>query len=272
MKKRFKYGLLLIAIVSILISCNYSVKTEKTSDETNHKTNSEARINCDDVHWSHTAGENGPENWKNLCDGFTACGGVAQSPINIITSTVEKNNELSSLNIIYKSSKTDIVNNGHTVQFNISGDHKLMIRDKEYELLQFHFHALSEHTIDGDHYPIEVHFVHQYADTDYAVLGIMYEVGEENQLLTDYLNYFPASKGEYTSDKSIDLSKLYPTDLGYYYYSGSLTTPPCSEVVSWYVLKKPLQASKEQIDKFSEILHHNYRPVMPLNNRKVFSF
>ncbi|PKP31140.1 MAG: carbonic anhydrase [Bacteroidetes bacterium HGW-Bacteroidetes-17] len=272
MKKIFNYSFLSIAFTAILFSCNYSVKTEKSTDPETHQTSAESKSDCNEVHWSHATGESGPENWKNLCDGYTACGGVAQSPINFVTNTIEKSDSLSPLNIIYKSSKTDIINNGHTVQFNTSGDNTLLLGNKEYELKQFHFHAMSEHTVDGYHYPIEVHFVHRHSDTDYAVLGIMYEEGEENPLLTDYLNNFPESKGEFTSDKTIDLSKLYPADLGYYYYSGSLTTPPCSEIVSWYVLKTPLQASKTQIDKFSKILNNNYRPVMPLNDRKVYGY
>ncbi len=196
---------------------------------------------------------------------------MAQSPINISISETVENTDLNGLEINYGTSEVNIVNNGHTVQFNTTGKHSIMISDKTYELAQFHFHALSEHTIDGAHYPIEVHFVHRHSDTDYAVIGIMYEEGNENALLAEFLSDFPTSEGNYSSDKKIKLSSLLPDDLSFYYYSGSLTTPPCSEVVSWYVLKTPLTASITQIDQFSDILNHNFRPVMPLNGREVYS-
>jgi carbonic anhydrase len=227
---------------------------------------------CTNVHWSYVQGEDGPNNWQNLCDGYSACGGEIQSPINIISSGAVANAELSPIKINYGSSNVDIVNNGHTVQFNVSGNSTATIGNKEYHLLQFHFHALSEHTIDGNHYPIEVHFVHKYSDTDFAVLGIMYEEGEANDLFSKYLTHFPNSKGSYTSEDSISVAGLIPSNLNYYNYNGSLTTPPCSEVVNWYVLKTPLEASSNQIENISEILHGNYRPVMPLNGRRISSF
>jgi len=226
----------------------------------------------DNVSWSHQAGEKGPENWKHLCDEFSACGGKTQSPINIITNKTKKCNKLTALKVNYSFSKVDIVNDEHMLRFNIFGNNTLMIGNKEYKLLQFHYHAKSEHTIDGKHFPIEVHFVHKYSDVDFAVLSIFFNEGKGNKLFADYLTQFPINKGEYVSEKTIDLKELFPSDLSYYYYKGSLTTPPCSEVVNWYVLKFPLKASKEQIDKISKILHSNFRPVMPLNDREILSF
>jgi carbonic anhydrase len=270
MKKTIINSLFFFLSITFFNACNYSVKTE--SAETDAKELVAEHQNCDEVHWSHHKGEDGPENWENLCDGFIACGGNAQSPIDIITEELIEKSDIPALEIQYSSSPTHIFNNGHTVQFGITGENNLLIGDKSYELSQFHFHALSEHTVNGNHYPIEVHFVHRHSDTDFAVIGIMYEEGEENSLLTEYLADFPTEVGEFRSEQSINLKSLVPADLSFYHYSGSLTTPPCSEVVSWYVLKTPLKASKTQIEKFSEILNHNYRPVMPLNGREVFSY
>jgi len=100
----------------------------------------------------------------------------------------------------------------------------------------------------------------------------MYEEGEAYDLFTNYLSHFPHSKGEYSSEETITLSELLPSSLNYYNYNGSLTTPPCSEVVNWYVVKTPVTASAEQIEEMSKILHGNYRPVMPLNGRTVLRF
>lgn len=272
MKKTNLNTLIIILISIALFSCNYATKTESSSNTETKEQVAEKHENCDEVHWSHHAGDNGPENWVNLCDGFSACGGTAQSPINILTDQLIETGDLVALKIKYSTSPTHIFNNGHTVQFGVTGDNHLLIGDKNYELAQFHFHAESEHTVNGNHYPIEVHFVHRHSDTDFAVIGIMYEEGEENPLLSQYLADFPTEVGNFKSEQSIDLKSLLPADLSFYHYSGSLTTPPCSEVVCWYVLKTPLKASKNQIEKFSKILNHNFRPVMPLNDRQVFSF
>ncbi|HIP26877.1 MAG TPA: carbonic anhydrase family protein, partial [Flavobacteriaceae bacterium] len=110
---------------------------------------------------------------------------------------------------------------------------------------------------------------HKHSDKDFAVIGVMYVEGKENELLKKYLDEFPTSKGEFESEDMIDVLNILPDNKSYYYYSGSLTTPPCTEIVNWYVLKTPLEASKEQIEKFSNILHKNYRPIQALNGREI---
>ena len=272
MKNTITFSLLLTAIAVLIFSCENLAKKETSLKTEKHEVTPGEKKDCDDVHWSHHAGAYGPENWKNLCDGFADCEGQAQSPINIITDETIIGEELSALKIKYGPSKVDIINNGHTVQFNTSGNNAIMIGDKEYKLLQFHFHTNSEHAINGNYFPIEVHFVHKYSDTDYAVLGLMFQEGEANELFTKYLSNFPETQGTFVSDEMIELEKLLPANLSYYHYSGSLTTPPCSEVVSWYVVNSPLDASIEQIEIFSKILNNNFRPIMPLNKRNVLSY
>lgn len=268
MKNKLNQILLYVALFAFFASCNNAPKTNGTSEKQTH---TEKEEDCSHVHWSYK-GEEGPAHWQDLCSGFSACGGKVQSPINIETSKVVSDTHLLPIEISYQYTPVDIVNNGHTVQFNVSGNNSILLGGKTYQLLQFHYHALSEHTINGEHAPIEVHFVHRYSDTDLAVLGILFDEGESYELFQSYLNKFPKEKGHYTSTDSISLSSLLPKDLGYYSYNGSLTTPPCSELVSWYVLKEPLQASAEEINQFSNILHNNYRPVMPLNGRLVYAY
>lgn len=271
MKKVVELNFIMVVIVAIFISCNNAPKKKESTEKEKHEVVSEKKKDCNEVHWSHHEGEEGPENWKNLCDGFVSCGGQAQSPIDIVTTLTTEGENLKPFDIKYASSTVDIINNGHTVQFNMHGENTVTIQDKEYKLLQFHYHANSEHTIDGNYYPLEVHFVHKHSDTDFAVIGIMFQEGDENNLFTSYLANFPTEKGKFESEELINIGELMPENMSYYHYSGSLTTPPCSEVVNWYVLKNPLSASKEQIEKFSHILHENYRPIMPLNERKIFS-
>lgn len=272
-----KFSLLAIGIaLTFLVSCNNNSQKKDNGQIQKGKTEQNeiktVKKDCKDVHWSHLQGEEGPGKWKNLCDGFSDCGGKAQSPINIISKNVISETNLITPKFSYGKSKVNITNNGHTVQFNIGGENSVNLNGKNYKLLQFHYHALSEHTIDGKHFPIEMHFVHKHSNTDFAVLGIMFTEGNENELFKKYLDKFPTEKGEYKTDKMFDLLSLFPENKSYYHYSGSLTTPPCTEIVSWYVLKNPVEASKEQIEKLSKILHNNYRPIMTLNDREIKLF
>lgn len=268
MKRLFRTSFLAIAVLSLgmVACCNSKQNNETTAtDEQPSVQNS-----CENVKWSHKKGDVGPDNWENLCSGFADCGGKRQSPINIDTELVEVKEDMPMPVFNYGKTKVDIINNGHTVQFNVSGKHTVNLEGKEYTLLQFHYHAKSEHTIDNQHYPLEVHFVHKHSDNEFAVLGILFVEGAENALLSKYLEHFPTQKGAYASEDEIDILALFPEDKSYYRYNGSLTTPPCSEIVNWYVLTTPVEASVEQIKSFAAILHNNYRPVLPVNEREVF--
>ncbi len=261
-------NLFLSALVAFAVfSCNTPQQKQSGDNHEEH-----AKSEHKHVHWSHASGEEGPENWKNLCDDFLPCGGSAQSPINIITDSLISAEDLFPLSLKYGTTSVDIINNGHTVQFNTTGDNSINVEGKEYKLLQFHYHALSEHTVNGDHYPLEVHFVHKHSDSDLLVMGILFKEGESNPLFAKYLENFPKEKGTFTAEDQIELMEVIPSNLSYYHYNGSLTTPPCSEIVTWYVLQTPLEASKEQIDTFSSILNDNYRPTMPLNGRTIADY
>lgn len=225
---------------------------------------------CADVHWSYS-GEVGPTHWVDLCSGFNACGGQTQSPVNI-TGAVE-DQSLSPMVFNYSTTQVEIENNGHTIEFVCDPGSKLIISGTEYDLLQFHYHGLSEHEVDGSHYPLEVHFVHKATEEDYAVIGVFIEEGADNPLFTEFISHFPHDEGSYEDHETvIDLTSLFPENTSYYHYSGSLTTPPCSEVVNWYVLKNTVSASAAQIAEFQSILNNNYRPVQDLNGRVVSLF
>lgn len=234
--------------------------------------NKTEKKDCNNIDWSYEKGKNGPENWKNICEDFIDCGGNAQSPVNIITKNLINDKKLTIPIFNYKNSKTEIINDSHTIRFNIYGNNSINLNGKNYKLLQFHYHALSEHTIDGKYFPLELHLVHKHSDRDFAVIGIMFIEGKDNILFSKYLEKFPVQKGKYITDETINLSTLFPANKSYYYYKGSLTTPPCREIVDWYLLTNPMEASKKQIDTFSKILNNNYREVFPLNNRNIKLF
>ncbi len=223
---------------------------------------------CKAVHWGYE-GEHAPEHWQNLCKGFAACGGEAQSPIDIAGAKASAESELVPIQFDYHSIPVHIVNNGHTVQFQAEKGNQITINDEQYQLLQFHFHALSEHTVEGEHYPLELHFVHKNAKGKFAVVGVFYEEGAENALFAEHLANFPEENGKHQHEDTVDLNRLLPENHSYYHYSGSFTSPPCSEIVSWYVMKDAVTATKEQIDTLSELLGQNNRPTMPLNEREI---
>ena len=221
-------------------------------------------------HWSY-AGETGPEYWSKVIHG-TQCDGSHQSPIDFSGEMLDKDFE--ALELDYKlDSILDIVNNGHTVQVNIPWG-KFKFNGTEYNLVQFHFHAHSEHSLNGEFFPLEAHLVHVSTDNKIAVIGIWYKEGKENPVLAKIYDQLPEKPGESVhSIIKIDLDNMLPIDHSYYHYVGSLTTPPCTEGVEWFVMKHPREASKEQIEKIRSLMPpNNYRPIQPKNNRIIEDF
>ncbi len=221
-------------------------------------------------HWAYE-GQEGPDKWADLSADYNMCRqGRSQSPINIRS---EWDTELPELVFDYYSSPLNEINNGHTIQQNIKpgSSLKLPSREMKFELKQFHFHSPSEHQINGKSYAMEVHFVHANEQGELAVVGVMIEQGKENAELAKLWSFMPQHKGD-TSEEAIGIEEtnLLPPTRDYYYYSGSLTTPPCSEGVAWVVLKTPIEASAEQVSVFKDRLGATTnRPVQPHNARII---
>jgi carbonic anhydrase len=201
--------------------------------------------------------------------------GKAQSPISIEVGAAAKT-DLPNLVFKYQASKTNLENNGHSVQATIDKWSTLEALGKTYSLVQFHLHASSEHTLEGKSYPLEMHLVHKDAEGKLAVVGVFIEEGEANPALDVYFNNLPQHEGEkYADDAILDLTKALPADKTFFTYSGSLTTPILAltntEGVTWFVLKTPMKASKEQIAKYTGTKHLSgtNRKLQDLNNRKV---
>ncbi|MDR0565248.1 MAG: carbonic anhydrase family protein [Azoarcus sp.] len=222
------------------------------------------------AHWGYE-GEGSPERWGELDNAWKTCKlGMNQSPINIDATL---NARISPLPINYIDAPETLVNNGHTIQANMKADAKttITIDNKPYTLHQFHFHAPSENTIRGKYYAMEMHLVHKNAEGEIAVVAVMFEKGAENTELDKLWKVMPeqADKKSLIED-SFDINKLLPKEKNYWRFSGSLTTPPCSEGIIWLVLKRPLTLSEKQLEKFAHAMHHpNNRPVQPLHGRTV---
>jgi len=218
--------------------------------------------------WSYE-GETGPESWGVLSSDFALCGsGGSQSPVNVELANVGSTDH--TLEIDYQETPVVLTNNGHTIQVNHASGSTISFDGTTYELLQFHFHKMSEHTLDGELAAMELHLVHQDDAGNLAVIGVLIEPGEANTVAENFWGYWSIEEGEASLDEiTINIADILPDDRSYYTYEGSLTTPPCSEGVRWIVMQNPIELSQEQIDAYGEILDGTNRPVQPLNARLI---
>ena len=202
--------------------------------------------------------------WHSVHDAF-------QSPIDIrpADAVAADEDEPDVIQQRYGSVKATAVDTGHALQVNVPGG-DIKIRGRHFTLRQFHFHAHSEHTINGESYPAEVHLVHTAKDGRMAVIGVMLEPGAANPALEAVLR--AARKGEAHDVASVSASALLPESDAYYHYLGSLTTPPLTENVEWYVLKQPITASPEQLEALRGFYADNFRQPQPLEGRVVMQF
>lgn len=214
--------------------------------------------------WGYT-GKHGVEHWG---ENYPICAqGNNQSPINI---SQTHQTELAPLNIQYQGKVTELINNGHTVQANVEGLNTLLVDGKSFELKQFHFHTPSENYVKNKQYPLEAHFVHADEKGNLAVVAVMFEADPAfNRSLSNLLTEVPSAHDEVEVDVEIKPSELLPSTEHYYRFNGSLTTPPCSEGVRWFVLQEPVAASKKRITMLSDAMGANNRPLQPLNARVV---
>lgn len=216
-------------------------------------------------------GKTGPDNWSKINPNYAMCGlGKNQSPINI-RNTVEA--QLEKINFFYKESKIRVTNNGHTLQANLDGNY-VTINNKRYDLVQIHFHTPSEHHVNDKAYPLEAHLVHKNKKGNRVVISILFEAkgNQADPFIQALIKYGSKQiNTTWTLPKQHNPKPLLPKIVKYYYYNGSVTIPPCTEGIKWYVLKTPRHTSQEQIDKLTEIMGTNNRPVQKLNARIILA-
>jgi len=256
---------LLKSTIIFFIICILTISCDK--DESNNtKIPSEEK-----AHWGYD-GETNPEHWAEL-EKESECGGEYQSPINIISNNAIIDEELKELDIHYASQTKihEVVNNGHSIQYNFEPGDYLMYKEDKYELKQIHFHAPSEHTINGIHYPMVIHMVHVSDKNQFVVLAVMVQEGKSSAPFDFLESYLPVNEGQNIEiDTSFDLNKNLPDNKGYYSYVGSLTTPPCTQGVNWFIFKEPITVSLEQVKVLKKLMPlNNYRNEQPLNGRQV---
>lgn len=209
-----------------------------------------------DEHWSH----DDPGAWGGTC-----ATGTEQSPVDL---TGARGEDLADIEFDYGPAPVTVANTGHTIQADYADGGSIEVDGTAYDLVQFHFHAPSEHTIDGEQAAAELHLLHQDDDGNLAVIGVLVEKGEPNKGVAPVLEDPPYREGTETEpEATIDADDLLPESLLTYRYDGSLTTPPCSEGVQWLVMAEPVTWSAAQLTAFTDLYDGSNRPVQPLGDR-----
>jgi carbonic anhydrase len=221
--------------------------------------------------WSYD-GDKGPAHWGSLDPDYAVCEtGKAQSPIDIGTARTAA---LPPLQFHYRDGPLTIINNGYTavrVDYPRGNGNVLTVGGTRYELTQFHFHHPSEERLGGKAYDMVLHLMHRSDDGKVAGVAIFVKAGRSNPAIARLWEYMPQMAGpaHRVAGVTIDPSRLLPQTPGYYMYQGSQTAPPCTEGVTWYVVKTPIEASTQQIQAFARLYPHDVRPVQKLNGRAV---
>jgi len=220
--------------------------------------------------WTYE-GPRGSDHWAELDPLYAACGGKAQSPIDI---RATHKSTLPALRVAYKADVINYVtNNGHTIRVNYppGNGNFLFVGNRGYELTQFHFHRPSEEYIHGKPYDMVLHLMHVARDGEVLGLAVLLKSGQANAVIAQLFEHMPRTEGQTPTDGlRIDPAGMLPGDLrSYYTYVGSQTAPPCTEQVRWIILKIPATVSTGEIAAFAKLYPHDARALQPLNNRII---
>ena len=219
-------------------------------------------------HWGYSDAQ-APEHWAELDPQFAACKtGKCQSPIDIQQATIA---DLPALAFDYAATPASVVDNGHTVMVTYAPGSTLTVGEKTYELKQFHFHHPSEEAVHGRHSDMVAHLVHADGAGHLAVVAVLLKRGAANPVLSQIKSTTSTEKEHPVAlaERSLDAKDLLPKSLGYYTFPGSLTTPPCTEGVTWYVLKTPVEIAPDQLEWVTRLYPSDARPLQPLHGRAI---
>ena len=218
--------------------------------------------------WSYD-GKTGPLNWGKLDPAYKACSqGKEQSPIDIHGARLDKN--LKPIEFHYLSGAMSLLNTGHTVQVTPPAGSYIVAGGVRYDLIQFHFHHPGEEAVKGKYPDLSLHLVHKSAEGKTAVVAVRLIEGNDNAVLAALWEHLPKTQGKTdTVAASMNPAGLLPADKGYWAYEGSLTAPPCTEGVQWYVMEQEVQISRTQLRSFAALYKVNSRLLQTAHGRKV---
>jgi carbonic anhydrase len=219
-------------------------------------------------HWTYS-GKDNPGHWGDLDPAFAECkAGQHQSPIDI---TKTEKAKLDVIEFHYQTSPLKVTDNGHTIQVSYAPGSFITVGGHQYNLMQFHFHHPSEEKIHGKKAAMEAHLVHSDADGKLAVVAVLLQQGSANPAVRSVWQNLPKERNALheVDNVSVNAADLVPPDHGYYTFTGSLTTPPCSEDVTWFVMKTPTTISADELAAFAKLYPHDARPTQALHGRVV---
>ena len=219
------------------------------------------------VEWGYS-GEGGPATWGSLSDKYSSCSeGKRQSPVDIAGYLP---GDASALSFTYSRDGRHLTNTGKFVKVT-RGNSRMRLQEREYTLMEVHSHNPSEHSIDGKSFALEMHLVHKGESGEIAVVGVLYRLGEENPAIQAMIDAAPQPSETVEPDSPLEPSGYLPAQHGHYSYSGSLTTPPCTEGVEWLIMSEIEEVSQEQVRQIADLTggRTNNRPVQPLGDRRI---
>lgn len=259
LRTHIRFATVLVAVVSLaaLVACGGGDTEE---------------VAVTDVDWGYT-GAGAPENWANISpDNATCADGMMQSPIDI---TGYQMGDAPPLSFSFRRGVTEISNDGKMLEAEYAPRNRLGFAERTYELASARWHSPAEHRFDGEELPAELQLVHEQTFGDLAVVSFLYRIGEPDPTLEAFLAAAPAvgetASGEGDALPDLNARIFQPADLGYYKYQGSLTMPPCSEPVDWFVMHEIGTVSQDQVDRLQALIGGiaNNRPIQPLNGREI---
>ncbi|MBF0541573.1 MAG: carbonic anhydrase family protein [Nitrospirae bacterium] len=223
--------------------------------------------NAKNISWGYS-GAGSPENWGKLDKSFSICSeGKNQSPVNL---TAFVKTAIKNIYFNYNTYAAEILNNGHAIEVNYSNGSTITVDKTTFELKKIIFHAPSENTVEGRSYPMEAQLIHSDKHGNIAIIAVLLTEGSENEFIKTLWTQLPKKSGEKNSlAERLNVNNMLPMDRHYFRFSGSLTTPPCTEGVRWFIFKNAITISKEQIKTFTDVMHDNNRPVQQINGRVI---
>lgn len=218
--------------------------------------------------WNYT--DKGPDSWGELNAEWKLCAiGKEQSPININSKDTKEHSH--KLGFMYEADAKNIENNGHTLQVNFDDKSKIDFDGKAYKLVQMHFHTPSEYQIDSKEFELEIHMVHKNDKGELLVVSSLANSGDVLKGAESIIQKAPKKKGDKKDLKNFNANVFLPENKAFFTFTGSLTTPPCSEGVRWIVFKNPISLSSKQIGTLHNIMDHNNRKLQEKNKRVIHS-
>lgn len=218
------------------------------------------------IEWGYE-GPIGPEHWASLSEAYAACGGEAQSPVDI---TGYEASDAGPLSFSYDGEAVAVRNDGKAVHVDYASGNTLTSGDRTFGLASLHMHAPSEHRVEGVEFAAELHLVHADAAGDFAVVGLLFEPGAASPIVQAILDAAPAAGEEVSGGIALNAGACVPSGSAYYAYDGSKTTPPCDEGVAWHVMRDPLTISQEQVDSLLALGGGpTNRPIQPIGSRRI---